>query len=105
MGEPGDAHARANFKAHAIAGRVDAADNLVSRHDRQFRIGQFAVDDMQIGAADAAGLDPNANLARTRRRVGPLLHLEPLMRPVEDHGAHVGAPFKRGRAGSLRRNA
>ena len=89
MAEPGDADARAGLEAHAIAGRLDAADNLMSRHDGQLRVGQLAIDHVQIGATDAAGFDPNANLARSRRWVGPLLHAEPIMQPVQDHGAHV----------------
>jgi hypothetical protein len=29
----------------------------MARYNRQFRLGQFAVDYVQIGAADAAGVD------------------------------------------------
>ena len=88
MAEPRDADARAELEAHALADRLDAADNLMSRHDGQLRIGQFAVDDVQVGATDAAGLDPDANLARSGRWVGPLLHAELFMHPMQDHGAH-----------------
>ena len=66
----------------ALADRVDAADDLVARHDRKLGVRQLAVDDMQVGAADAAGLDLNADLPRPGRWVGPLLHREPLARPM-----------------------
>jgi hypothetical protein len=90
MREPGYADARAHFKADPFADLIDAADNFVPWHNRQLGVGQFAVDDMQVGAADAASLDPKANLPWTRRRLRPLLHLKPLMGSMEDHGAHEG---------------
>ena len=43
--------------------RCDTADDLMTRHDRQFWIQQFAVHHMQIGPADAAGFDLDQNLA------------------------------------------
>ena len=46
------------------ADRRHTADDLVPRHDRQFRVFQFAVDHMQIGAADAAGRDLDQDFAR-----------------------------------------
>ena len=88
MAEPGHADPRAELEVDAFADRLDAADDLVPRHDRQLGIGQLAVDDMQVGAAYAAGLDPNPNLPRSGRRIGPLLHHQPFAGPPEDHGAH-----------------
>ena len=35
----------------------DAADDLVPRNERQLRLGQLAVDDVKVGAADPACLD------------------------------------------------
>jgi hypothetical protein len=40
----------------------------MARDDRQPRVRQFAVDHMQIGAADTAGLDLDEDLARPRPR-------------------------------------
>ena len=46
------------------------AHDLMPRHQRQLGMGQFAIDDVQIGAADAAGPDLHENLPRPglRRR-------------------------------------
>jgi hypothetical protein len=68
----GDADPRAGLEADPLADRVDAADNLMSRHNRQLGVWQFAIDDVEVGAADTASLDPNANLARSGRWLGPL---------------------------------
>ena len=38
--------------------------------------GQLAIDDMQVGATDAAGCNTNRNLARTEFSAGELLHRE-----------------------------
>ena len=80
FGEPLDAQAQ----------RRHPADDLVAGDEGQFRLGQFAVDDMQVGAADPAGRHPDEDLAGRRfgtrhpaagqRRAGG----------VEDHGAHGG---------------
>ena len=37
-------------------------DDLVAEHERQFRIRQFAVDDVEFGAAHAAGADADQHL-------------------------------------------
>ncbi len=90
VAEPGDADPRAELEVDAFARRLDPADDLVPRHDRQFGIGQFAIDDMQVGAADAAGFDANENLPRSWLGIGTLLHDKRLAGSPEDHGAHGG---------------
>ena len=65
VAEPSDADARARFEVDPLADGVDAADDLMSRHNGQLGVRQFAVDDVEVGAADSAGLDSNANLARS----------------------------------------
>ena len=91
VAEPGRADPRANSQRHAGADRLDSADDLVSRHDRRLGVRQFAVDDMQIGAADAAGLDPQPRFARPRLGLGALLHDELLAGPPQHHRAHNGS--------------
>src|SRR5690606_23917313 len=67
--EPRDADSVAGPKARgAVADGFDAADDLVTRHERQRGLRQLAVDDMQIRAADGARLDAQQHLARARRR-------------------------------------
>jgi len=65
--EPGHADARADFEAM----RVDAvlfhhADHLMARNHRRFEHRQFAFDHVQIGAADAAGVDLDQHFAGPR---------------------------------------
>jgi hypothetical protein len=88
MAEPGHGDPRPKLQLDPFAHRFDTADNLVPRHDRQLGMRQFAVDDVQIGAADAAGFDPNPNLPRSGSRIGLLLHDQPFTGSPEDHGAH-----------------
>ena len=89
MAEPSDADARRRgLQADAFADRLDPADDLVPGDDRQLRVGQFAVDDVQVGAADAAGLDPHADLASARLGRRPLLDRQPFAGPTQNHGAH-----------------
>src|SRR5690606_20441158 len=71
--------------------RFDAADDLVTGNERQHRIGQLAIDDVQIRAADGARLDAQQQLAfaglwnrkRTRRK--------PFTGLFEHHGPHRNA--------------
>jgi len=60
--EPGDAGPQ---------GR-DRADDLVAEHQRQLRIGQVPVGDVEVGATHAAGLDRDEDLAGAGRGVGDL---------------------------------
>jgi hypothetical protein len=46
----------------------DAPDDFVARNDRNRRIGQVPIDDVQICSADAAGEDADHDLPRARRR-------------------------------------
>src|SRR6266403_5125753 len=58
--EPWNANPIASCKSiYAFADLLDAADNLVTKNERKFRIGQFAINDMKIGAANRAGINAN----------------------------------------------
>jgi hypothetical protein len=63
-------------------------DDLVARHQRQRRIGQLAVDQVQIGAADRTSLDAQQYFAWPRRRLRPDGEAERLSRSFQDHRAH-----------------
>jgi len=54
----------------------------MARHDRQLRIGQFAIRHMQIGAANTASLDRDEDLAGSRLRNRALAQYERRFRPV-----------------------
>jgi hypothetical protein len=46
----------------------DHADDFVTGHQRQLRVAQFAVEDVQIGPADGTGLDRDQQLPRSGPR-------------------------------------
>jgi len=56
---------------------VDSADNFMPGNDGQVQIGKFAVDHVQVGAADAACQDVDPDFSRTGR---PVLKFRPLER-------------------------
>jgi hypothetical protein len=56
--------------------RIDAADDFMAGDDRQDRIGQLTIDDVQIRAADAAGRDIHPDLAGARLPIGQLRPFE-----------------------------
>ena len=63
--EPRYADARARRKSSdALARRRNATDDLVAGHHRTARVGEFAVDDVQVGAANPARRDLDQDLAR-----------------------------------------
>ena len=75
--------------ADARAERLDPADDLVSGHDRIARLRQFAVGDMQVRAAHAAGQNPNQDLTGTRLRLRPVRQPQWLARPIKNHRTHA----------------
>src|SRR5215216_551395 len=91
VAEPRHANALpAREPTDAVANDGDAANDLVAGDDRQLGVRQLAVDDMQVGAADAARRNLDHNLAGGRRRHRPLPHHERAAGPLEDHCAHHG---------------
>jgi len=60
----------------------------VARHERQCRVRQLAVDDVEVGAADAARVDLEEHLVRARPRLRQLGLAKWLSRRIEDHGPH-----------------
>jgi hypothetical protein len=88
--EPGNTDAFADFQGgDAGAKRVDPADHLMARNDRIGDIGQFSVNDMQIGPAHAAGADLDAHVARRGFRIVPPLEPERRTGCRQDHGVHL----------------
>jgi hypothetical protein len=87
--EPGDADALAGREAgDAVPQLLDRTDDFVSRHDRQLRVGQLAVDDVQVGAADAAGAHLHDDLAGSGSRPGHFDQSQRLAGPLQAHGSH-----------------
>src|SRR5207249_8025296 len=65
--QPPDAHARARLEARRPGARaLDRADDLVAEDDRRPDEWQVALDEVEIGATDAARGDPDEDLTRAR---------------------------------------
>src|SRR6185437_1155532 len=89
MAEPGDADPGANCRrGDAGAEASDDADDLVAGYQRQRRVGQLAVDDVEVGPADAARLDPDEELARAGNRIGPDLEDQWRLGAAQNHCLH-----------------
>jgi hypothetical protein len=75
MAKPREADALARFQTLDIgADCVDPADNFVARDDRRQQVGELAVEDVQIGAANAAGGNADTDFAGSGmpvRQFGP----------------------------------
>jgi hypothetical protein len=67
----------------------DFADDLMADDQREFRIRQFPIHDVQISAADSARAHLDENLARAGLRLGSFEQTERLPRSFENHCAHV----------------
>ncbi len=67
---------------------ANVTDELVTEHDGRRRgVPGRDVDDLQIGAADTARLDLEEDLASGRRRIRPVLDLQPAL-TLEDGSSH-----------------
>src|SRR3954447_5718522 len=69
-------------------GPGDRADDLVPDHERRARHVELAVDDVQVGAADAARVHLDQQLAGPGLGVGHGVEPQRLTGAVEEHGAH-----------------
>ncbi len=82
--EPGD----------AVACLLDRAAPLVPRHEREghpARIGQAAVENLEVGAADAGDVAADEHVARAWRRPVQLAKSD-LVRPLDHDRLHALAP-------------
>ena len=86
--EPGNADPRARLDLRAFAGLVHDTHDLVAGHERELRIGKLAVDDVQVGPADAASLDADAQLPRSGLRLTEVRFAKPLSGRMENLCAH-----------------
>jgi hypothetical protein len=76
------------------ANLFDTAHNLMTWDKRQPGGFQIAVDDMQVGATDAAGFNLYQDLVRTRCRFFDLAQFQKRLFSVKNHGPHRSvSPF------------
>src|SRR6185436_7365667 len=87
--EPGDAYPVTGRKAVGARPRFeDRSDDLVPEDQRQLRLVQLSVEDVQVRAADAAHRDVDQDLAVGGRRLRELTLRQRLTRSLEHHRAH-----------------
>jgi hypothetical protein len=75
---------------HVRSDAIDAADDLVARHDRISDVGKLGVNDVQVGSADPARPHLNPHLAFAWLGVRSLLHLQQRTGRLQYHRAHAG---------------
>jgi hypothetical protein len=76
-------------RRHAGAHGVDPPDDFMARNDRQMRVRQFAVNHMQIGAANATRQHLYAHFARPRHAIRQVHPFQLLVMLPQDHRLHV----------------
>ena len=72
---------------------LDNADDFVTGDERQDRVGQLAVNDVQVGATDRAGSHPQPHLARTGFGHGQDGRGERCAGPFQHHRPHAPHAF------------
>ena len=87
--QPRHADAVADFKAsHRVAQIGDGADDFVAGHKRQFRLCQFAIDDVKIRSAHRACVNLDQNLTGAGLGYWQFRQVQRLAGLFKDHGAH-----------------
>ena len=105
VSEPGNPDALSDpERGYTLAERFDPADHLVAGNDGVVYVRQFAVDDMQIGPADATSIDPDPHIAGAGCRILPFLQLKRRAGRRQNHGLHCVAVLHRRPTISRRRN-
>ena len=66
----------------------DAADNFMTRYDWIADVGQFGIDEVKIGPADAASTDPHPDLTLAWEGIGAVLDPKPRSWTGQYHRAH-----------------
>jgi hypothetical protein len=64
------------FDRRADSGNL--ADDLMTRDEREYRTGEFTIDDVEVRTANGASLDGYGDLPGAGQRIRPLFKLERL---------------------------
>jgi hypothetical protein len=81
-------HADSLARREALAAGGHAPDDLVAGDEWELRLRELAVDDMDVGAADAAGGDLEQDLSGSGLRLREVGWPERLALPFQHHRAH-----------------
>ena len=78
--KPRDSHAISDCEVRIFfADFFDLSDNLMTENQRQFRIGQFAIDNVKVSAANRAGADAHEQLSLAWLRLRHIAQLQGLV--------------------------
>jgi hypothetical protein len=89
MTQPGDAHTLTHLQIRDPGpDGIDSTDDFMPRDDGQLRIRKFPVDQVQVGAAHAAGEHRHADLARPGLSVGEFRPFKGTPELPEYHRVH-----------------
>ena len=87
--EPGNAHTLPQAEACDAAAKLQhRTDDLMAEHQWEFRLGELAVDDVQVGAADPTDVNLQRQLALTGLTVRKIGFLQGSPDAVEHHRTH-----------------
>jgi hypothetical protein len=67
----------------------DCSHDLVTGNQGQLGMGQFAIDNMQVGAAETAGTDFDKDLTVSGHRIRDRGPAQWASRRIENHGPHT----------------
>jgi hypothetical protein len=107
--QPRNADARAGHKPFRALTALDHfTDDFVSRHKREFRVGEFAIENVQVGPAHRAGTHSDEDLTPLRLRHRQIGFTKRPPRFTEHHRAHEqirlrAAPLVKPCGGSVKR--
>ncbi len=74
---------------NTFADLFDAPDNLMPGNQRQLRLWQLSIDNMEISPTNRTGTHANEQLSRSRVWPWHIAELQRLPRIIENHRAHV----------------
>ena len=87
--QPGDADPIPDRHAlDMVTHRLDHPHDLMARHQRERRIRELSVHDVQVGSTHPTDPHPDANLPRRRLRIRHVLRMQRFAGALEHHRAH-----------------
>src|SRR5438874_13811885 len=87
--KPRDSHAISDCEVRSFfADFFDSSDNLVTENQWQFRIGQFAIDNVKVSAANRARAHPHKQLSFAWLRLRHIAQFQGPFWFVENHCTH-----------------
>jgi hypothetical protein len=97
MAEPGNTDALTNAQiTYTRTNRVDSPYDLMAGNDWHFRVRQLAINNMQVGATNTTGSNPNSDLPGSGLPIGNLLPFKGRSKFCKHHRFHAIVSFGTG---------